>query len=155
MALFLSTHENKIDKKGRVSVPASFRAELSEEAFQGVVLLRSNTHNCLEGFAWSYMQEIGKRLDDFDLFSAEQDDLATSIFGTAVQLSMDGDGRIVLPQDLIGFANLSEKASFVGMGAKFQIWSPEVFEGRRDVARQAVQSKGLTIPKGRKGGGDE
>ena len=151
MALFLSTHENKIDKKGRVSVPASFRAELSDEGFQGVVLFRSNVHACLEGVAWSYMKEIGDRLDDFDLFSAEQDDLATSIFGSAVQLSMDGDGRIVLPQDLIGFADLGEKASFVGMGSKFQIWSPLNFEKRRDIARQAVQSKGLTIPKGAKG----
>ena len=152
MALFLSTHENKIDKKGRVSVPASFRAQLSEESFQGLVLFRSNIHTCLEGFAFSYMQEIGARLDNFDLFSAEQDDLATSIFGTAVQLSMDGDGRIILPQDLIEFASLDEKASFVGMGAKFQIWNPQSFEGRRDVAREAVQSKGLTIPKGRDGG---
>ena len=131
MALFLSTHENKIDKKGRVSVPASFRSQLSEESFQGVVLFRSNIHDCLEGFAWSYMQEIGKRLDNFDLFSAEQDDLATSIFGTAVQLSMDGDGRVVLPQDLIDFAGLEEKASFIGMGAKFQIWNTSDFEKRR------------------------
>ena len=153
MALFLSTHENKIDKKGRVSVPASFRAQLSEESFQGLVLFRSNVHTCLEGFAFSYMQEIGARLDNFDLFSAEQDDLATSIFGTAVQLSMDGDGRIILPQDLIEFASLDEKASFVGMGAKFQIWNPQSFTQRRDVAREAVQSKGLTIPKGRDGGG--
>ncbi len=149
MTLFLSTHENKIDKKGRVSIPAPFRAELSPESFQGVVLFRSNTYACLEGVAWSYMQEIGNRLDDFDLFSAEQDDLATSIFGTAVQLSMDGDGRVVMPQDLIGFANLSERASFVGMGAKFQIWNPSDFEARRDEARHAVQSKKLTIPKGR------
>jgi MraZ protein len=149
MALFLSTHVNKIDKKGRVSVPASFRAELSEESYKGVVLFRSNTHQCLEGFAWSYMQEIGKRLDNFDLFSAEQDDLATSIFGTAVQLPMDGDGRIILPADLIDFGGLEDKASFVGMGAKFQIWSPENFETRREIARQAVQAKGLTIPKDR------
>lgn len=148
MALFLSTHTNKIDKKGRVSVPASFRAELAEESFQGVVLFRSNVHQCLEGFAWSYMQEIGKRLDNFDLFSSEQDDLATSIFGTAVQLSLDGDGRIILPTDLIEFSSLNEKVSFVGMGTKFQIWNPETFEKRREVARQVVQSKGLTIPKG-------
>jgi len=132
-------------------VPASFRAQLSEESFQGLVLFRSNVHTCLEGFAFSYMQEIGARLDNFDLFSAEQDDLATSIFGTAVQLSMDGDGRIILPQDLIEFASLDEKASFVGMGAKFQIWNPQSFTQRRDVAREAVQSKGLTIPKGRDG----
>lgn len=128
-------------------MPAPFRAELSEESFKGVVLFRSNTHQCLEGFAWSYMQEIGKRLDNFDLFSAEQDDLATSIFGTAVQLPMDGDGRIILPSDLIHFSVLDEKVSFVGMGAKFQIWNPESFDQRRDVARKAVQSKGLTIPK--------
>ena len=88
----------------------------------------------------------------FDLFSAEQDDLATSIFGTAVQLSMDGDGRIILPQDLIEFASLDKKASFIGMGAKFQIWSPLSFEERREVARQSVQLKGLTIPKVSGGG---
>lgn len=148
MALFLSTHENKIDKKGRISVPASFRAELTNETFQGIVLFRSNVHTCLEGFAWSYMQEIGKRLDNFDLFSAEQDDLATSIFGTAVQLSMDGEGRIILPQDLIDFAGLKEKASFIGMGTKFQIWNPSSFEKRREIARRSVQEKGMTIPKG-------
>ena len=155
MALFLSTHHNKIDKKGRVSIPAPFRGELSEESFQGVVLFRSNIHQCLEGFAWSYMQEIGSRLDDFDLFSAEQDDLATSVFGTAVQLPMDGEGRIILPKDLIEFADFDERAAFVGLGAKFQIWSPENFETRREVARQAVQSKGLTIPKGTSKGGNE
>ncbi len=148
MTLFLSTHINKIDKKGRVSVPASFRAELSGESFQGVVLFCSNVHQCLEGFAWSYMQEIGRRLDNFDLFSSEQDDLATSIFGTAVQLPLDGDGRIILPAELVEFSSLQEKASFVGMGAKFQIWNPQSFEQRRETARQAVQSKGLTIPKG-------
>lgn len=155
MALFLSTHINKVDKKGRISVPAPFRAELSEETFQGVVLFRSNVHQCLEGFSWSYMQEIGKRLDNFDLFSAEQDDLATSIFGTAVQLPLDGDGRIILPADLIEFSALQEKAAFVGMGAKFQIWNPQSFEQRQQTARQAVQSKGMTIPKGTQTGGKE
>ena len=148
MALFLSTYTNRIDKKGRVSVPAPFRAELSGESFQGVVLFRSNSHACLEGFAWSYMQEIGNRLDNFDLFSSEQDDLATSIFGSAVQLPMDGDGRIILPSDLIDFTGLEEKVSFVGLGAKFQIWCPEKFEKRSSAARKAVQEKGLSLPKG-------
>lgn len=131
-----------------MSVPSSFRGELSGEVFQGVVLFRSNAHTCLEGFAWSYMQEIGNRLDNFDLFSAEQDDLATSIFGSAMQLPFDGDGRIILPADLISFAGLDEKVSFVGMGAKFQIWSPKNFEKRREAARKTVQSQGLTLPKG-------
>jgi MraZ protein len=147
MALFLSTYENRIDKKGRVSVPASFRSELSGESFQGVVLFRSNNHDCLEGFAWSYMQEISNRLDNFDLFSDEQDDLASSIFGDAVQLPLDGDGRIILSPDLIQFAGLKEKAAFVGMGVKFQVWCPEKFSKRREEARKKVQSQNLTLPK--------
>ena len=147
MALFLSSHINKVDKKGRVSVPSSFRAELVKEEFQGVVLFKSNTHECLEGFTWSYMNEISSRLDDFNLFSSEQDDLATSIFGNAVQLSIDGNGRIILPEDLIGYADLNDKASFVGMGTKFQIWCPIKFEARQESARKAVQDKSLTIPK--------
>lgn len=148
MALFLSTHINKVDKKGRVSVPAPWRAELGSESFQGVVLFRSNVHACLEGFAWSYMQELSQRLDNFDLFSPEQDDLATAVFAESVQLPFDGDGRIVLPSALIHFGDLTEQAAFVGMGTKFQIWNPDNLDKRREDARAKVKSSGLTIPKG-------
>lgn len=148
MALFLATHTNKVDKKGRISVPAPFRAELAAESFQGIVLFRSSTHTALEGFPWSYMQELSARLDNFDMFSAEQDDLATAMFGEAVQLPFDGDGRVLLPQDLMDFAGIGERAAFVGMGAKFQVWDPDVFAGRREAARAAIRNKGLTVPKG-------
>ena len=155
MALFLSTYTNKIDKKGRVSVPSQFRATLSSQSFQGVVLFRSNVHSCLEGVPWSYMEEVGKRLENFDFLSSEQDDLATTIFGSAVQLPLDGDGRIILPADLIEFSELADKVSFVGLGNKFQIWNPELFVRRQEIARRAVQSQGLTIPKNKVGGGHD
>ena len=149
MTLFLSTYSNKVDRKGRVSVPASFRSALSSEPFQGVVLFRSNNHECLEGFAYSAMEELCGRLDHYDIFSSEQDDMATAIFGEAVQLPLDGDGRVVLPASLLEFAGLDEIASFVGLGKKFQIWSPERLDQRREIARKAVQDKGLTLPKER------
>jgi len=148
MALFLSTHINKVDKKGRVSVPSQFRTELASESFQGIVLFRSHVHAALEGFAWSYMQEISRRVENFDLFSAEQDDLAMTVFGESVQLAFDGEGRIVLPEDLIKFAGVGERAAFVGLGNKFQIWDADVLDKRREAARAAVRDKGLTLPKG-------
>lgn len=148
MALFLSTHINKVDKKGRVSVPAQFRDQLATESFNGVVLFRSNGHAALEGFAWSYMQEISRRLENFDLFSEDQDDLALSVFGDSVQLNFDGEGRIVLPADLMGFAQISERAAFVGLGNKFQIWDADTLEKRREEARRNIREKGLTLPKG-------
>jgi MraZ protein len=146
MALFLSTYINKVDRKGRVSVPAPFRAALAGQSFQGVVLFRSHSHACLEGFGWSTMEEIGGRLDRFALFSDEQDDLATTIFGEAVQLPFDGEGRVLLPQELAAFAGLGENAAFVGMGRKFQVWEPEAYAKRRDSARDSVKKKGLTLP---------
>lgn len=153
MPLFLSTHINKVDKKGRVSVPSGFRAALSDQSFQGVVLFRSNNFPCLEGFAYSYMEELGERLDNFDLFSSEQDDLATAIFAEAVQLPLDGDGRIILSPELVEFAALDEKAAFVGLGPKFQIWNPDALDKRRNDARKTVSKSGLTVPKNNKTGG--
>ena len=148
MALFLSTYVNKVDRKGRVSVPAPFRAALAGQDFQGVVLFRSYTHLCLEGFGMNTMEELSSRLDHFDLFSAEQDDMATTIFGEAVQLPFDGDGRVVLPAELMEAARITEAAAFVGMGRKFQIWSPEGFEARRVEAREEIGATGMTLPKG-------
>ncbi len=148
MALFVSHFVNKVDKKGRVSVPAPFRAALADQSFQGILLFRSHGHECLEGFDFAYMNEIGARLDHFDLFSQEQDDLATAVFGDSIQLSFDGDGRITLPAELMDYAGIADRAAFVGLGRKFQIWEPVAFDARRAAAREAVRTKGMTLPKG-------
>lgn len=147
MALFLSTYTNKVDKKGRVSVPAPFRAALGEQLAQGIVVFRPGQHECLEGFDWAKMDEISERLDAFDLFSDEQDDLATTIFGDSVQLFFDGDGRITLSLELMEASHIVDKAVFVGLGRKFQIWAPEYFAKRKAQARSAVHEKKLTVPK--------
>ncbi len=147
MALFLSTYTNRIDKKGRVSLPAPFRAALGDRISQGVVVFQAHRHDCLEGFDWAKMDELGDRMDHYDLFSAEQDDLATTIFGESVQLFCDADGRISLPADLAAAAHITDQATFVGLGRKFQIWSPELFAARKSAARGAVMEQKLTIPK--------
>lgn len=150
MALFLSTSINKLDRKGRVSLPASFRASLpadGADAGATIVLFKSSAHPCLEGFSWALMEEMSARLDHYDLFSAAQDDLATAIFGEAVPLAVDGDGRIILPADLIAFAGLDDRAAFVGLGRKFQVWEPAALDARRAVARENVRGQGLTLPR--------
>ncbi len=146
MALFLSTYINKLDSKGRVSVPATFRSSLASSSFQGIVAFKSKSHIALECFGMDDMIEISKRLDHFDLFSEAQDDLATVIFAESKQLPFDGDGRIVLPEELRSFCNMTDKVAFVGMGQKFQIWEPEALEKRLANARDNVREQNLTIP---------
>lgn len=155
MTLFLSTYANKVDRKGRVSVPASFRAALAAQSCAGsspgVVLFRSSTHDCLEGFAFAAMEELASRLDHYDLFSNAQDDLATTIFAEAVQCPFDADGRIVIPDHLLKHAGIDEQAMFVGLGRKFQIWNAAAYEKRREQARREVKDKALTLPRAQNG----
>lgn len=148
MSLFLSTYVNKIDKKNRVSVPASFRASLSDQNFQGIVIFPSTKYPALEGFSMARMEELSQRLDNFDLFSDTQDDLAASIFSNSVPLSFDDNGRVMLPKALADHAGIDDQALFVGMGVKFQIWNPKDFEKRRLEAMASVQKNKLTVPKG-------
>ncbi len=129
-------------------MPAGFRAALAGQSFQGVVLVRSHLHSALEGFSFGMMAELGERLDQFALFSEEQDDMATAIFGEAVPLPFDGEGRIVLPVDLMEHAGVVDQAAFVGLGHKFQIWEPAALKRRQSEARGNVRAKGLTLPKG-------
>ena len=151
MPLFLSTYVNKVDKKGRISVPAPFRSALVGQAFQGVVLFKATNHPCIEGFDFGSMEELSSRLDHFDMFSDQQDDIATAIFAESVQCPFDGEGRINVPQALLDYAKIHDGAAFVGLGRKFQIWDSELFETRRQQARGNVVREGLTLPKLSKG----
>ena len=153
MGLFLSTTINRVDKKGRVSVPAQFRTCLSAEEFQGVVLFQSYTHQAIEGVGMSALQTMASRMDDnFAFFSDNHDDMATVLFGESIQCGFDGDGRITLPQSFAEFAGITDKVAFVGLGQKFQLWDPYAFEARKVEARKSIQSQKITLPKG---GGNE
>ena len=140
MALFLSTYINKIDKKGRVSVPASFRAALVGESFQGIITFRSYKHPAIEGCGIGRMQRLSDNADSLDFFSDGQDDTASTIFADSQQLVFDSEGRVFLPQPLIEHAKLTDQVAFVGRGATFQIWNPEIFERMQAESRDRVRN---------------
>lgn len=145
MTLFLSTFINKLDKKGRVSVPASFRLAVSGQTFQGIVAFRSYKLPTIEGMGMGRMQQLSDSVDQLDLFSDAQDDLTATIFADAQMLSFDGDGRVILQQILLEHAKIEDTVAFVGRGATFQIWNPKVFEHYQNEARKRVQEKQATL----------
>lgn len=128
MGLFLSCYENRLDTKGRISVPAAFRSSLNNENFAGVVLFRSFTHNCIEGLSMSRMEKMAEATNQMGIFDTELDDLSAMLFADARPLSFDVTGRIVIPEDLLKHANIKDSALFVGRGNSFQIWNPADFE---------------------------
>lgn len=128
MALFLSTFINKIDAKGRVSVPAQFRLSLANQDFSGIVVYESFVNECIEGCDMERIKRLSDSIDNLDPFSEERDAFATTILGSAMQLSMDQDGRVILPESLLKKTFIKEKALFVGKGSTFEIWEPKRFE---------------------------
>ena len=147
MALFLSTFINKVDTKGRASVPAQFRSAVSNQAFSGVILYESSINQCIEGCDIERIQRLSDSIDDLDPFSKERDAFATTILGGAAQLPFDGEGRIIMPESLIKFAKINDKAVFVGKGATFEIWQPEGFEKYAEKAREDARKNRLIIKK--------
>lgn len=142
MALFLSNYTNKIDKKGRVSVPAQFRNVLNNNsAFSGVIAYSSFINQCIEACGMERIEHINKSIDYLDPYSDERDAFATAILGESVQLSFDPEGRICLPETLIEYAELDEQACFVGKGLTFEIWHPNKFEIYAKGARELAKNK--------------
>jgi MraZ protein len=150
MALFLSTSLHKVDKKGRLSVPALFRASLEGQSFHGIVVYRSHKHPALEGCGIDRIAALSQAIDKMDQFSDSQDALATAIFSDCRQLAFDGEGRITLPPDLADFAKINEEACLVGRGSTFQIWNPAQFQAHQEQARAFVQTAKLTVSMGDK-----
>lgn len=129
MPLFTSTYTNKVDKKGRVSVPAAFRAALPDSD-QCVAVFPSLVSKAIEGFDFPYLEHISERLNNFDMLISPSlaQDPAAKILSRSIKISFDGDGRMVLPQDFMKHAGISDRALFVGLGRTFQIWSPEEYQ---------------------------
>lgn len=141
MSLFLSTYTNKVDKKGRVSIPAQFRAVLSTERFPGIIAYASFVHACVEASGISRIERLSESIDSMDPFSEQRDAFATSILGGSLQIPFDSEGRISLPESLIEIANLKDQAAFVGKGATFEIWQPKLFNEYADKARNLAKQE--------------
>lgn len=141
MDLFLSTFENRIDKKGRLSVPASFRAVL-ERRRDPLYLFKSLTEPCLEGCGAERIGQIVDAIDNMDSLSAEVATLQTML-SSAQEMKLDNEGRIMLSADFIGFADLEDMALYAGIGRSFQIWLPSRYRARETDARSRAKSDGL------------
>ena len=120
MSLFLSSYENRLDTKGRISVPASFRASVANEEFAGVVLFRSFTNNCIEGFSMSRMEQMAAATDKAGVFDNTMDDLSAMLFADARPLAFDVTGRIIIPNDLLEHATLKKRLFLLAVATVFK-----------------------------------
>ncbi|MCR0984743.1 division/cell wall cluster transcriptional repressor MraZ [Roseomonas populi] len=146
MTHFMGTFTGKLDRKGRVSVPAAFRAALERLGTQDIILRSSHRDTCVEAWPQPIFETMAAGLEQLDVFSDNLDDLSLSLFAGAYPLRPDGEGRVVLPEDLIAHAGLTEAVTFLGAGRAFQLWEPEAARQRVELARQRARDRALTVP---------
>ncbi|MBE6453795.1 MAG: division/cell wall cluster transcriptional repressor MraZ [Alphaproteobacteria bacterium] len=143
--LFMDTVVNKVDAKGRVSLPADYRAIVKTKESE-IVCYRSLTSPCIEGCLEDLLDRLASEMEDaLDFFSETQDDLTNLVFGDAKRYSFDSTGRIMLSEKLLKHAQIKDSAVFVGKGRKFQIWSPKNWEKEEARIRAEVMKKRPSI----------
>jgi len=134
--MFLSTYENKLDKKGRVSVPSSYRSYLSNIGYNGIICYPSFNNQSIEAWPQDRVEKISNSIDTLNPFEEKRDFFATSILSESINLQFDSEGRISLTPKLLKHAKIKNSMVFVGQGKTFQIWEPTIFENFKVSARK-------------------
>ena len=145
MTLFVGKFVNKIDRKGRVSVPKAFRFTLQDKDFQFLFAYPHFKQSAIEVCDEAFMQRLSSSLEDLDMFSDEHDDLASVILANTHQLTFDTEGRVALPKTLLTHCQLSKEAMFVGQGPRFQIWHPQLFDNFSEKAFERARDRKATL----------
>ena len=134
--MFLSSFENKIDKKGRVSVPSTYRSHLNSMGYNGFITYPSFNHSALEACSQDRIEKLSSTIDSLNPFEEKRDYFATSVLSESVNLQFDTEGRVSLTQKLLDHAKIKNNILFVGLGKTFQIWEPKIFEKFKIIARK-------------------
>ena len=138
MGIFLSTFLMRLDKKGRVSVPATFRAALSADSAAIVAFRtlgfpaidargRSEFESLLATLRSHTVANLGPELAILGGAAPSPDQIVAA---SSAEIPFDGEGRIMLPETFIAHAGMSDSVQFVGRGSFFQMWSPQNFAER-------------------------
>jgi MraZ protein len=140
MDRFVSHYMLRLDSKGRVSIPAPFRAVLARDGFQGLYCYPALDRPALDAGGNALMAEIETLIARYPPYSEEREQFAAALYGTSEVLKIDGEGRVVLTEPLKTHAGIAEEVTFAGLGHKFQIWEPGRFRAELAEATEKVRA---------------
>lgn len=137
---FVSTFTNRLDAKGRVSIPAQFRAVLAKDGFDGLYCCQTLDLQAVDAGGNLFRERIRELLARYPAFSPDHDYLSTTLAGDSEILKIDPDGRVILSDKIRAYAGITDQVTFVGQIYKFQIWEPQRFTAYRDEAKARLRA---------------
>jgi len=153
MNRFVSTYTMRLDAKGRISIPANYRAVLARDGFEGLYCHPALDRPALDAGGHALLAEIEALIERYPPYSDEREEFAAALYGQSETLKLDSEGRIVLTESLKTHAEIADAVTCVGLGHKFQIWEPERFRahlaeatGKVRALKKSLGSKGKEPP---------
>jgi MraZ protein len=140
MDRFVANFTLRLDAKGRVSIPAPYRAVLARDGFDGLYCYPALDQPAVDAGGNALLSEIETLVTGFPPYSDERDTLSLALYGTSETLKVDSEGRVILSDTLKNHAGINAEVSFVGMGHKFQIWEPGRFRAQLAEATGTVRA---------------
>jgi len=135
---YVSTFTNRLDAKGRVSIPAGFRAVLAVDGFDGLYCCPTLDRQAVDAGGNRLRERIRASLANFEPFSEDHELLSTTLIGDSEILKIDAEGRVVLTETIKAHAGIADRVTLVGQGYKFQMWEPERFAAYREEAKNRL-----------------
>ena len=124
MNRFLSSAVNRIDAKGRVSVPAHFRTVVQQRGYSELYAIRQLGVPALDVGGLDLLDRYEERMKLEDPFLQAADDMSFFVHGDGAFLKLDQDGRITVTDFIREHTGISSEVAFVGRGNFFQMWEP-------------------------------
>ena len=151
MRRFRGEAENKVDSKGRISIPAPFRRILEEgdpDWSSGlnpnlVIVYGRRNRKCLEAYSLRSIEIVDNLISNLPRYSNEREILERLLNSQSVQVQLDENGRIILPLKLRKLVDIESTAMFVGMGEKFQIWHPDNYTNDMNLIEKKLSENNL------------
>ncbi len=148
---FVSTISSRLDGKGRVSIPAPFRAVLEADRYPGLFVHPALEVPALEAGGNRLLSEIDALIGRYSPYSEARDLIATALLGGAETLKIDPEGRVMLPERFKAHAGITADVVFVGLGDKFRIWEPNRFSVHLAEAKASLHALRASLSGGNPG----
>jgi len=135
MSRFLSNATNRIDAKGRVSVPSAFRSVLAQRNVQELYCFQDFVFPAISVGGPDLLERFERQIAAEDPFSPDANEMSLLIHGGGVFMKLDAEGRLMVTDFIRDFTGISDEVAFVGRADHFQLWQPKAFLAAQTQAR--------------------
>ena len=139
MNRFLSNATNRIDAKGRVSVPSAFRNVLVSSGVEELYCFQDFHHPAINVGGPELLARLERRLQDLDPFAPDANRMSLLIHGGGLYMKLDSEGRLMVTDFIRSYTGIEGEVTFVGRADYFQLWRPEAFSDAQNAAREELR----------------